>query len=363
MLRRLLLLILLIFMFVLGVLWGEGAFANPEVNEAPSTRLREDQIFLEPVIIDLKAQEIPQFKISQGPLPVFEDPERPLDPPYFLLEGTFSQKDSRLIIQKQPVGVNDKTGAFQLKVPLGSARSKLNVLVINPYGQVQKQLYHVLFPGWLAYQIRLNTPPFPRHSWTLELLGTQFLYRQTGLSPALSQTGLVIKPSWTYKLGSRPDGRWDAGLNGYWIFLPLRTNLTWKTKPLGINLRIGYQTPWLSPPWILKFIFGWYYLTMLTQDKAFGFQNVSGPMIFPTLIRLLSQQQSLFFYLKVAPISSGFSLQSSSYEGAAGGGYLFPINSSQQLSISLNFSTLRLNLGAGQNAQSQSISTGVGLSW
>ena len=95
---------------------------------------------------------------------------------------------------------------------------------------------------------------------------------------------------------------------------------------MGVNARIGYNTPWLTGNWKLQLNLGWYYNTTFVTNNRFGYVGANGPQFFPAIEYQIDENSSVGGYLKYSPMSSGFSFLNSStnYEVAAGAYYMLP---------------------------------------
>lgn len=169
----------------------------------------------------------------------------------------------------------------------------------------------------------------------------------------------------TAKLGAsyRLTDHWDLSTNLYMNLAPLSNSRTdgVSARFFGANFRIGYRFIFDDPRWSLLLSTGVYYMTMFVTNNAFGFQNVAGPQLFPLLVFNQDSRNTYFTYLKYSPISTtGFSLFSfQSREIAGGFGWIFPVSNDHTLTLSLDISSLKVDLPVG-NATNFSGTLGVG---
>jgi len=133
---------------------------------------------------------------------------------------------------------------------------------------------------------------------------------------------------------------------------------------LGVNLRVGYDTPWMTGPWRLQLNFGWYYNTTFVTKNYFGYVNANGPQFFPTIEYSMEDGSAIGGYLKFSPISSGLSFLNSSlnYEVAIGANYMFPglLFGKYKYTVSLDFAQLSMKPDAVR-AYANSTSLGLGV--
>jgi hypothetical protein len=169
-------------------------------------------------------------------------------------------------------------------------------------------------------------------------------------------TVLSVKGAFNYFL-SPPV--WDFGVSGFMNVLGLGCGCATDVRILGVNARIGYVFPGIRNPWRLALYGGWYYSTMIASDESFGYRNLNGPQIFPTLRRAFGNGSALSAYLKLSPISNRLSLMNlSNSEQAVGVSYLFP-KWGKTFAVSLDFSRLRFGL---EGVEIRTSSSSLGLS-
>jgi hypothetical protein len=91
---------------------------------------------------------------------------------------------------------------------------------------------------------------------------------------------------------------------------------------------------------------GGYYTTMMVSPNTFGFQNLSGPQVFPVLRRSLSGNDSISTYVKYSPVSAGgFSITNlSSREAAFGVTYNKSLKNHHSMPFSIDYSNLKSSI-------------------
>ena len=103
--------------------------------------------------------------------------------------------------------------------------------------------------------------------------------------------------------------------------------------------------PFLPEPWQLTLMAGYYYTTMFVTPASFGYRNVGGPQLFPTVKRAFKSGDFASAYFKYSPIANGVSLLGpSNREIGAGASYSFAGRRANPLSAYLDYSTFKLDL-------------------
>ncbi len=268
------------------------------------------------------------------------------------LEGEFkraSPKGWRILWQDREFEVKP-SGAFILEIPYDSDLKSVELMAVSPTGEVE---YHF-------YSLAVPQPPPPKGDGTNGQvqkpaekpvfkkkidksfyispgLGVSMInFNQTGHDP-YSATVLTAKVSSNYLLFPP---NWDLGATGFATALTLSHTGSAAVRFVGLNLRLGYIFPQIKDPWRLALYGGWYYSTMIASNGSFGYANVSGPQLFPTIRRTFQNGQALTGYFKFSPIASALSLMSlRNNEIAAGLGYVIPTEE-HNYSINLDYARL-----------------------
>lgn len=313
-----------------------------------------------------KGAKIPGLKWSRAPLEVGEESSQNGKDTFSTvqLRGLFPTKDWNLIWRSAKVQINQK-GIFELKIPLSGKLTRVDLIAIDPLGNIEKETIGILFKDYEAYRKQLAERSHRRHFFTGGLGITKLSYDQASRSVSCSSWALTGKLSYIYTLSHL----WDLGLSGYGTLLPFGGTCTDPSgtsasmRFIGINARAGYTVPGIQDPWRLSIMVGIYYVTMLTSTGNFGFQNMAGPQLFPVLRRSLKNGDAIVTYLKFSPVSSGFSfLQLSNREIAGGGAYLFKLKNDHMMSLTFDVANLALEI-SGEAISSTSISFGFGYSF
>ena len=330
------------------------------------------------------------------------------------LEGALPKKDAEewhMVWSDRSVEI-EENGVFSLDIPFDTAKTRLQLVAVGPRGEVEYHLYRVKIrmpevpaekPAIsMMGEVPVITPPAPvkradeseeeaaaevgpdvsqegrQASAAVEAVPSQGLKeadfntkldRRLFVSPGLgithlnyTQTGqanytammTTVKVSANYLLFPP---KWDLGFTGFMNLFSLSKSASPDIRAIGMNLRIGYIFPEVQAPWRLSVYGGWYYSTMFASDGAFGYQNVSGPQLYPSIRRTLDNGCAISSYLKFSPISSALGIMKlSNSEMAIGFGYFIP---GQARTYGITLDLARISLSSDTiDIQSTSLSLG-----
>jgi hypothetical protein len=184
---------------------------------------------------------------------------------------------------------------------------------------------------------------------------------------SLGQYSLMAKVAATYRFESEKS--FTLQFSSFFTALPFGstqyTNRTGvvdevKVRFLGLNLRLGYDTPLLSDPWKFQVCLGWYANTMFVTNDRFGYQWANGPQLYPTLSYRFEDRSILGGYVKYSPVLAGTFYATINYELAAGLYYHFPMSWLGDRHAVVNFDFAHLNVRPDR-VQVFSNSTSLGL--
>ncbi|MEK6579955.1 MAG: hypothetical protein AABZ55_12065 [Bdellovibrionota bacterium] len=279
---------------------------------------------------------------------------------YFVsVPGSFNAEDTALLTDREQVAISEK-GDFLLKIPVKGENSSVDFLSVSPFGTLKREKLGVSFPGWNAFLAKRKSPALgTRRFFVTPSLGLTLInYTQTGLTP-FSETALTGKVSALYYLAPR----WDIGLASFFTLIPVTSTVPEnKIRFLGVNGRIGYVVPWVKSPWRLSLMTGVYFTTTFVPGSTFGFENMTGPQLFPVLTRVWNNGRSSTFYFKFSPVTAQFTpLALSNREIAGGGSYGFRLKNGHAMSIAMDVSSIQLTLENTQ-IKATTFSLGVGYS-
>jgi len=255
-------------------------------------------------------------------------------------------------------------GQISLELPFHEGMKTLELALVGPGGEVEYHFYRLHLempqvpslasadevpPGEIEFNKKLN-----RRFFISPGLGLSSIhFTQTSVDP-YSSIVMTAKVSANYFL---TPPKWDLGFTGFFNFVSLGKSASADVRFLGLNLRLGYIFPEIKSPWRLSLYGGWYYSTMFASDSSFGYKNISGPQLFPTLRRNLNNGHAFAYYFKFSPISNNFGLFSlSNNELATGISYVIP---TQKRTYSVSFDYARIYFSDGEvDIGSRSISIG-----
>jgi hypothetical protein len=269
---------------------------------------------------------------------------------YAVIDGHYLRKNWILIIGRVKVPRDPADGHFKIKTELLDRQKQLNLASIGPDGQIEFQTIKITYS-----RFPIEKRP-TRNSFALGLGVTHMWYTQDASSFAspvsYMEDTLTLKGSYVYRLAPP---HWDLGFSAFVSTLTFGSSLEGTSvRSLGVNARIGYNIPIGHTAWTFSIMGGLYYTTMFVSPSTFGFQNLAGPQLFPVIRRTLSNQDTLSFYAKYSPVSSGsFSLQPSSREIAGGFTYNYLLQNGHSIPVSLDISNLKAT------AQLSDATTGV----
>lgn len=298
----------------------------------------------------------------ERPLPVLLMDEGAEIRLYVDVSGSYTQEEWALIFDSKRVEPRQKK--FSFRALIEGRASQLELVAVGPEGELQRQKAYIIFEDWDRFQTSLGKSRQGKR-WAISPgLGLTWNgYEQTGV-PEISQWALTGKLSLQYVI--RPPN-WDLGINAFYTLQPLKNDGldTAQIRFLGSNLRLGYVLPFVPEPWRISLQAGYYYITMMVPDGQFGFSNISGPQVFPSFRRILSNGDSVMAYVKFSPVSKQFALlQMSNREIAWGGGWGSVFQRGflrgKAMFLTLDFADLSY-LENGIQADSRSVTLGVGL--
>lgn len=282
-----------------------------------------------------------------------------------ILEGELSGRSTALsgsyLVNFKPMKwTADRKFVHKQKLTQETTDIRMGRILDN--GKLEDTIYTIKVLNWSQVQSILKIKTIKPFSFLVGVGGTTMGYSQTN-----SDIGTLSSIIATFKLGTDyrfKDSAWQIGVLAFYNAIPLSGATGSSTfKFFGLNLRGGRGFPWLKAPWEIVIQGGWYYLTMLTNG-TFGFNNITGPQLYPSLRYALPNDARIVTYLKFSPISQQFTLMSlTNYELAAGAQYQFPKRSKFTYSVSLDWTTLTLStvdtIGLNTTARTNSITLGV----
>jgi len=263
---------------------------------------------------------------------------------------------SQLIVRTtqllEPISENEESGPwreYQFLIPLTGVLTPLGITLVNAKGVARQQTWNLRLNEWETVR---STPKVSGESspWSFSVQSavTQIFFQQSFL-PEISQTDLTGKINVSYSFGNkrlssaRP---WSLSTTTYFTLLPLvpPTDTAYTARFFGSNLRLGYSWAF-GDRWILGIHTGLYYLSIFPSQFDFGFRNMLGPQLFPTLSFRISPKQVVSSYFKYSPvIQYGAGLSFSNREIATGLSYSGNFWQTTALLIGLDLSQVDISL-------------------
>lgn len=267
------------------------------------------------------------------------------------LVGIFKTDDWNVIYQNKRI-IKGAPGMFELQIPITGKNTPVKITGIDPYGGVWTYKGNISYPLYELMLLKYYQDKNPaKHSFNLAAgLGYTSLshveagtanYNARMLTGKLSFNKVIFPPKFDLgialwgTLKTISDTRSDADVSMY-----------------GFNARLGYIFQGIRYPWRLAIYGGWYYLTMsvrgASSTNTFGFQNVSGPQLFPTVRYSLGNGQSLSAYGKISPISDRLTVLSlTNREVAFGLSYNVPLNERNAIFFTGDYTAVKLRIDSG----------------
>lgn len=307
-----------------------------------------------------KQNRIPSIRFQRRVFQLKSKDQKSLRP-FVVIKGKLLGAKSNLLINGKTIvegGKNQGDIPFEATLPIQQRLTYAVLTLINFKGEITRERIRLKVENWKKVASGPNGSKTNRLSLGLGV--TQLTYSQTDLE---SYSALLITPKVSYAL--RITEKFDFGVNLFYNAYTLSSNRSdgVEARFLGINARVGYRIPFGQSSWSLSLLGGIYYLTMMVDNREFGFRNIVGPQFFPVLRGGLGRNGSIYLYGKYSPVSTSiFGFRSlDSREIAGGAGYSHSINSLLSLVFSLDLSQLQIVIeGQKGQATTTSLSIGVG---
>ncbi len=245
-----------------------------------------------------------------------------------MLFGVYYRSGWKLTFQNKEIPLNDR-GGFRLEIPISKSERVFEFEAIGPKGEIEKEIIEI---GSVKKSMEKSighikgdrniiddvTPiePEPKKFFLVPGIGySSISYTQSGITD-YSMSAVTAKVSINYTLVPKV---WDFGFSTYYTAMQLSKSTAEKMNFLGINLRFGYLIPNISTEWFLSIYGGWYYTTTFVTSNSFGYFNLSGPQLYPSIRKVLGNGDIIGAYFKYSPIASSLSLLSLSNRELGGG--------------------------------------------
>lgn len=260
------------------------------------------------------------------------------------LTGTVRNPGNSYLTEKpsKPLKVSSSQ-QVQTSVLIQSEKTDFSIMEIAEDGKLAKGTYRATVSDWPAAEAILKSNgQIKPWAFAAGLGVTTINFSQTNTDfSTLNSLTTTFKITVDRRLGQKGI---VAGFSGFFNVLPLSGTAIGNNafRFFGLNLKIGKMLKTLPEPWELGIHVGYYYLTMLTNGTL-GFNNVSGPELYPTISRKFNNGSQALVYFKFSPISQSFSLLSlSNNEIAAGAIYRFVKKTKIQWLAGFDFASVNL---------------------
>ncbi len=237
----------------------------------------------------------------------------------------------------------DRDGVFTVLADIKSQQTRYPFAMVDPGGTLVQEWIIIEVP---RYDLFVQTgQKNPRKLFINGGLGvTSISYAETNITGSENFSSIVLSPKISAIL-ILPSPVWSLGFSAYATALQLTSSRDVSARFLGLNARAGYRVPFLPEPWQLTLMAGYYYTTMFVKPASFGYRNVGGPQLFPTVRRAFKTGDFASAYFKYSPIANGVSLLGpTNREIGTGVSYTFSGRRANPLSAYFDYSTFNLDL-------------------
>jgi hypothetical protein len=274
-----------------------------------------------------------------------------------VIEGKFTHEHWNLMLGEK-ILKPDKNGAFREEIPLLSKSTPVDFVAVGIRGDVQVLKMGILVGEWDELKKNAKAAP-PKLMFANAGAGITFLSYQQTRRADLTQISLTVKGGFNYLLFPP---KWDFGVSAYFTALPLTSDPAGQIRFFGANLRFGYVFQRIKEPWKVALLGGVYYTTTFSTGN-FGFKNMAGPQIFPSVRRMFKKGNAVAGYFKFSPISDGFSFFSlANHEIATGAAYTHPLKSGRMISASVDLANISIEINTVAISSSTiTLSVGYGI--
>lgn len=243
------------------------------------------------------------------------------------LHGKYDGEAS-LIRDNKRVEIADEK--FSCEIEITGPETPAEIQSVTQLGEVKKQRFTLELTNFEQiiedYRAIHGGAPVKRFSAIPSLGMSTVSYSQPGVG-SFSELGVSAKVELHYIL--KPQ-LWDSKVYAFGLLLPFSPTISQSSLAatglsyFGAGGEVGYTIRSIRAPWTLTIYGGVSYLTTFTSE-SFGFQNVLGLQLYPSVRRALGNGGALKAYAKYVPLSSAFSpFTLDNGEIGFGVGYDFP---------------------------------------
>jgi hypothetical protein len=251
------------------------------------------------------------------------------------------------------------SGKFRMRIPFVKEQSHFELAVVSPKGKVKRFKFQIQAYRWPDFVTAQTSGG--RKRWGLQVgLGyTQGVYQQTP-NQLYQQSSLTLKVGYAW---AAPRVPLDLAGNIFGTVAPLVDNSPESTGwVLGMNVRLGVRVTPRYWRWRLSLALGYYNVSFLDSNRAFGFTFLNGPEVYPAL-SFRWKKNRLGVYFKFAPVWNGQGFNSlASRELATGFSYSRSLKQGFDVVVAVDYAQLKYDnvLGSGR-LDSITLTSGIAL--
>ena len=272
---------------------------------------------------------------------------------YTDLQGHFTKKTLQVTLNSKALPVKED-GSFDVHFGVPATTKTFVITAIDEDNKIYRSEFKIV-----PIDEAVDTNQMGVSLWRYSAGGglTLLSYRQKNVTP-FSQDAFTVKGGATYRA---IPGKLDLGLSAFFNLIPFgsQSPLNYNLQYLGVNLRAGYIL--LGAPSSIRVTLnaGLYFNTSFS---AIGFLNMYGPQLYPEVVYVFENGNSLLLYGKYSPAvsqSQAISLNDNR-EVAIGLHYSFPVTVRNRVSVGFDISQLSLSTATDwATTNTYSLSSGI----
>ncbi len=287
--------------------------------------------------------------LVNGPVALYWEPEKLLSPTAkFCVKVPFKVRSPNPVLLGGSVYRPKEDGSLLLAIPWDESPTSILLSQIDDEGELHPEKFVLSGPSPTQLVEAANPKSASTDDqhlqWSLSagVQPTYLNYDQTRLTEPYTATAITLKAGAGLTLGSK--GNWSIDGGSYFTLAHITQSTNDSPRFLGGNLRLTSRvytfdrTPGKPE---LRISVGPYYLTTLIQSERFGFANLGGFQILPSVRFTLPDQSVLSTYFKFSTVNEGFAFRSLENRELAFGVQWSPLRGwATPWSVSLDMSAL-----------------------
>jgi len=257
-----------------------------------------------------------------------------------LYVGSLVRAGWKLYIENREIQLKPG-GGFRFEIALNPGRNIHVFKAVGPDGSTESEEIEILEKLVFSKLNTINKVPEKKLYLFPGLSFSSIQSTQTE-RPDYSTFALTGKISLNYRLVPR---KWDLGMNIFGTVLQFTKSSSLSARYLGANARVGYFFPQITSDLFISLYAGYYFTTTYVTNNQFGYKNLGGPQLYPSIRKVLSNGNVLSGYFKFSPVASSLSLLTLSNREIAGGlSYIIMLPEDHSVGISFDYSTISLTV-------------------